>query len=110
MFRKSALAVLVLAAVTAAHAGERGPDRAAVREPLPRFASPWAAPLFAMPQTASVETADGVSASAGPFEVILVRIGEDGKPVLDCVDNEVSARRFFERPAARLATTAAQER
>lgn len=48
---------------------------------------------------ASVETEDGVSAMVGPIEVVVARIGPDGKPVMACVDDIKAARRFFNVPA-----------
>ena len=47
----------------------------------------------------SIETEDGVSAMVGPIEVVVSRIGADGKPVMACVDNIEAARRFFAAPA-----------
>ncbi len=50
----------------------------------------------------SIETEDGVSMVAQSAEVVIVRIGTDGKPVMACVDNPESAERFFTAPAGQL--------
>jgi len=47
---------------------------------------------------ASIETEDGVSAMVGPIDVVISRIGADGKPVMACVDTLEAARRFFAAP------------
>ena len=47
---------------------------------------------------------DPYSAPAGPMEVVILRLGDDGKPVLACVDDEHAARAFFEAPVARVRT------
>ena len=57
------------------------------------------AALFATPAAPEiVETADGVMAPQGPMEVVLARIGSDGKVVMACVDDEKAAQRFLEAP------------
>ena len=38
------------------------------------------------------------------IEVIVARIGKDGKPILACVDSAEAAKRFLEAPVERLAT------
>ena len=40
----------------------------------------------------------------GSMEVVLARIGKDGKPILACVDSAEAAKRFLEAPVERLAT------
>lgn len=42
-------------------------------------------------------------------EIVVARIGSDGKPVLACVDSDEAARRFLAAPRERLATGRAQE-
>lgn len=51
----------------------------------------------------SIETEDGVSAMVGPIEVVVSKIGPDGKPVMACVDNIEAARRFFAAPPETIA-------
>jgi hypothetical protein len=49
------------------------------------------------------ETVDAESADVFiGGEVLVARIGPDGKPVLACVDSEEAARRFLLAPAGRL--------
>ena len=57
----------------------------------------------------SYETEDGVASPMGGLEVIVVRIGTDGKPVMACVDNEKSAHRFFDAPIERVQGRKAQD-
>jgi hypothetical protein len=76
---------------------------------------PAAAPLaleevFAVSAEAqSMETEDGVGAMVGPIEVVVSRLGPDGKPVMACVDDIKAARRFFKAPAETLAPKQAKE-
>ena len=78
---------------------------------------PAAAPLtleevFAVSAAAeaeSIETEDGVSAMVGPIEVVVARLGPDGKPVMACVDDVQAARRFFKAPVETLAPKQAKE-
>jgi hypothetical protein len=65
--------------------------------------------LFASAEAASVETEDGVSAMVGPIEVVVARIGPDGKPVMACVDDIKAARRFFNVPAETTAPKAKEQ-
>jgi hypothetical protein len=57
----------------------------------------------------SIETEDGVSAAVGPIEVVVAKIGPDGKPVMACVDNIEAARRFLKAPAEQQAPKQAKE-
>lgn len=41
---------------------------------------------------------------APTLELLIARIGKDGKPVLACVDSAEAAQRFLEAPVERLAT------
>jgi hypothetical protein len=65
---------------------------------------PALAALFAAHNADAPEvvTADGVNVPAGTFEVLVARIGTDGKPVLACVDTEAAAKRFLDAPAGSL--------
>lgn len=84
-------------------------------ETAPAAQSPAAAPLtleevFAVSAEAeAIETEDGVSAMVGPIEVVVARLGPDGKPVMACVDDIKAARRFFKAPAETLAPKQAKE-
>ena len=57
----------------------------------------------------SIETEDGVSAAVGPIEVVVARIGPDGKPVMACVDDLEAARRFLKAPSEQQAPKQAKE-
>lgn len=59
------------------------------------------APLFVR----QVVQADGttVSAPISGVEVLVARIGRDGKPVLACVDSAEAAKRFLEAPIDQVA-------
>ena len=57
----------------------------------------------------SIDTADGVSVPAGAMEVVVARIGTDGKPVIGCVDNADAAKRFFDAPIATIQNRRAQD-
>jgi hypothetical protein len=64
---------------------------------------------FAAASAESIETEDGVSAAVGPIEVVVARIGPDGKPVMACVDDLEAARRFFKAPSEQQAPKQAKE-
>lgn len=100
--------LLALAAPLFADELDRG---ACVRGPFARVASPQyeVAQLFAFETGASVETEDGVSAPMGSMEMIVARVGPDGKLITACVDNEEAARKFLETPAERIRTREPQE-
>lgn len=112
MFRRSIAftAALALAApfALADDAQECTPDAAEQRAVTiaPRLDL---AAFFARVEQQITETENGVSAPMGPTEVVVVRIGTDGKPVLACVDTEEAARRFFDAPVEKLPTRKAQE-
>lgn len=105
MFRRLfvVLASLALAAPLA-HAAEE-PARLALRDSIARMS-----PRIDLTRLFDrlgrngdpVETRDGVSAPMISTELVLARIGADGKPVMACVDNARSAERFFAAPAERL--------
>jgi hypothetical protein len=67
------------------------------------------AELFAMlAAEPSIETENGVSAP-GHLEVVVARIGTDGKPVNACVDSPEAAERFFKAQIEKLAPKQAKE-
>ena len=108
MSRVLFLAASFVAAASAVDAQEL--ERACTRGVLPETVQQLDLGALFSRVGESVETANGVSAPMGPLEVVLVRIGDDGKPVLDCVDNEHAARRFFAKPLMQLAPSVAEER
>jgi hypothetical protein len=76
------------------------PEVAAKAAAVPAAAPATLEETFAVAAEAkSIETEDGVSAAVGPIEVVVARIGPDGKPVMACVDNLEAAKRFLKTPA-----------
>jgi hypothetical protein len=96
-----ALAMMALATAVAIHA-ESPAERACAREGVTRLTPARAQllALFASPATDGespvIETPTGSSAPMGPVEVVLARIGPDGKPVISCFNNEAAARAFLD--------------
>jgi hypothetical protein len=56
-----------------------------------------------------VETADGVSATVTQHDVLIARMGADGKPVMACVDSPEAARRFLHATVEKLTPKQAKE-
>lgn len=52
--------------------------------------------LFARNTDDLIQAGEGIELPS--IEIVLVRIGEDGKPALACVDNPEAAKRFLEGP------------
>ena len=66
--------------------------------------------LFATPATEeAIDTTDGVAVGMGAMEVVIARIGTDGRLVTACVDSEKAARAFLESPIDKVATKQAKE-
>lgn len=65
--------------------------------------------VFATP-SAPVTTDLGVRATLPVLEVIVARIGSDGRVVMACVDSEEAARRFLDAPVERLGPAAPKEK
>jgi len=85
-------------------------DETAKAAQLPAAAPRTLEEVFAVSAEAeAIETEDGVSAMVGPIEVVVARLGPDGKPVMACVDDIKAARRFFKAPAETLAPKQAKE-
>jgi len=106
--RYLAIVVMTVAAALTARS-EESADRGCTRDALPRLSAPARlADLFAA-RRGSVETADGVASRDGATEVVVARIGADGKPVMACVDNEEAARRFLALPVTKLRQSPAQD-
>ena len=103
-----AVVAAVMALATAAH-GEDAVSRASTRDLLPRFAPLQLSALFFRGAEA-VETADGVNTPGEATEVVVARVGTDGKPVMACVDNEAAALRFLAQPPRPVRARAEQDR
>ena len=118
------VAVTALAVSSLAHGANRAGDDECTRQEkvqqaettqaaqLPATAPRTLEEVFAVSaeaQAQSIETEDGVSAMVGPIEVVVARLGPDGKPVMACVDDVKAARRFFKAPAETLAPKQAKE-
>jgi hypothetical protein len=113
MFRRIRLiAGVVVLTIPLAYASERAAERpredvrsemAAETAVTPTLLRSDLASIFAPPeQNETIETDDGFMAIGGSMQVLVARIGADGKPVLGCVDTEDAARRFFDAPVERL--------
>ena len=105
-------AVLALAASPLAHASDQFATRVSAREAIARFAPRLElSELFARIEAGgnSFDTEDGVSAPMQVSEVLVARLNTDGKPVMACVDNEESARRFLDAPIERVLRGRKQE-
>jgi hypothetical protein len=85
------------------------PDAAAKSAEAPATAPATLEATFAVAKAESIETEDGVSAAVGPIEVVVARIGPDGKPVMACVDDLEAARRFRKAPSEQQAPKQAKE-
>jgi hypothetical protein len=104
-----AFASLALAAPLA-HASDE-PVRLPLRDSLVRMAPRLdLMQLFARldRNAPSVETADGVNSPMNGMELVVARIGADGKVVMACVDNARAAAQFFEAPVERIGRRKAQ--
>jgi hypothetical protein len=105
-------AVLALAVSPLAHASDQAATRISVRESIARFAPRIElTELFARiaDAGASIDTGDGVSMEMSSSEVLVARLNTDGKPVVVCVDNEESARRFLDASIERVMRGRTQE-
>lgn len=91
----AAIAALCVAPVVFASDGAS--DRMCTRDTVARAATLRAkvAEAFAQKPEQVVVPADDFTASMGPMEVIVARIGADGKPVMSCVDTPEAAVRFL---------------
>jgi hypothetical protein len=97
--------VLLALAAMPTFASEADGDVSALRESIARMTPRVSlAELFARLNNdgVSTETEDGVSVTAQSMEVVVVRLGADGKPVTACVDNLDAAERFLRTPANQL--------
>jgi NAD(P)H-dependent flavin oxidoreductase YrpB (nitropropane dioxygenase family) len=99
-----ALAVMAFAAAATAHA-ESASDRSCTRDGVTRLVPARAelAALFARREPELIPTATGRVSTMGPSEVMMARVGADGKIVIVCVDTEAAARHFLDAPVESLA-------
>ncbi|HYK05039.1 MAG TPA: hypothetical protein VE974_25030 [Thermoanaerobaculia bacterium] len=105
-------AVLALAASPLALASDQFATRVSARESIARFAPRIElTELFTRIAEAGlpVNTDDGVSLAMSSTEVLVARLNTDGKPVMVCVDNEESARRFLDASMERVMRGRTQE-
>ena len=95
MNRRTVLAATVAAIVSVtATAAETAREREEV-QPVQRLD---VRALFERAPGVITENEDGLTLSGFAVEVVIARIGEDGKLVKACVDTEEAARLFFEKP------------
>lgn len=88
-------AVLTLTALSA-RAADPARSREAVAVPLEESAALRA--LFDLAPGVISDDRNGVTVSALTVEVVVARIGEDGKLVKACVNSEEEARKFLTAP------------
>ncbi len=107
MSRRFILAIaLAVFATTAVSAAEQATDRACTRDGAAHLvpAHDELTALFARRQAQASATENTTESAPenttlepmGPPEVLMARIGSDGKLVVVCVDNETAARRFLD--------------
>ena len=100
--RVSMLFALVVFAATVASAS----DEACTRDTLPR-ARAW--------RTGNPACLDGQDCPSstevpyGTMDVLVARIGPDGKVIIACVDSEAAAKRFLEAPIEKVAKKAQEK-
>lgn len=96
--------IAALAAAPQVAAGES--DLTCTRELRPQAPLLRASVAAIFASTASDPSSEPLGDEATPHlssvEVVLARIGPDGKPILACVDSETAALRFLEAQASRL--------
>jgi len=105
-----AVASLALAAPLAAHAQEAETLRL-------RHSMALMSPRLEVTQifariarnAATNETTDGVNSLNRSTELVIARLGADGKPVMACVDNADAAQRFFEASLERVGRRKAEQ-
>ncbi|HEX2834020.1 MAG TPA: hypothetical protein VHW00_13495 [Thermoanaerobaculia bacterium] len=108
-------AVLIATTFVAALPALAASDDSCTRE-LPRAAQTMtiaqhAESLFAKAEAVeSIETDSGVTIELPAMEVVVARIGKDGKVILGCVDSATAAKRFFEADVANVPTKSPVEK
>ncbi len=91
--------VLTLLAATAIAQAAPAPEpgRSSTLEPVPIASSSRIDLAGLFPRGGEpVQTRDGVNAAFPSMEVVVARIGPDGRLILACVDNEREAQRFLD--------------
>lgn len=105
MSRRSVVVTVLLAlGAPLVHASDDALDRVCIPETVPRIASPRAE---VTPAPTVLDR--GVGAPMGPMDIIVARIGPDGKVITACVDSEEAARKFLETPVQQLRTKQAEQ-
>lgn len=109
MSRRFQVALAIVAFATASVVQAESPaERACARDGVVRLTPARAEllALFASPaadrESELIETPTGTYASRGPVEVVMARIGPDGKPVVSCINSEAGARAFLDAAAENL--------
>jgi hypothetical protein len=105
--RRLAVAVVVAIMTASAHAGDPARNQEIA---LPQAERPLRIrALFERAPGVISENANGITAGPSQVDVIVARIGTDGKLVKACVDSEAAARRFLEAPIEKVEGRKAKE-
>src|SRR5687767_6600215 len=110
MVRKLQFTMAVAMLALASHAFGDSQDRTCTRETFPNAAERLDVGTLFRPPAEAIETSDGVKLPATSFEVVIARIGADGKPVMACVDTEDAARHVLHAPIEQVRVRQAQEK
>lgn len=65
--------------------------------------------IFSLAPGVISEGRDGITIGPMEVQVLLARVGPDGKLIRSCVDNEAAARAFLDAPIERLDTPKAKQ-
>ncbi|MFP5245154.1 MAG: hypothetical protein ACLGH0_00575 [Thermoanaerobaculia bacterium] len=108
--RNYVFAAVALAAASLLHADDAA-DRECTRATIARPAAlhPQLANLAAPQPGEEIVTEKGVFAAPGAFEIVVARIGTDGKVALACVDDREAANRILTAEKPRMQPKQAQE-
>ena len=102
-----AIAILALASHASARSNQ---DEVCTRETFPRGTARLDVGALFRPPAEAIETSNGVKLTATSFEVVIARIGTDGKPVMVCVDTEDAAQHFLHAPIDRIPSREPREK
>jgi len=94
-FNRTITAVLLIAMAATASAAS---DEACTRETLKPVAVPAQKHIDVEALFRADPAAGAAAAPLDGMEVLIARIGPDGKPVLACVDSAEAAKKFLEAP------------
>lgn len=89
-----AIAAMALIAAPLAHAERKAADEACTPDATAARTQSEALDLHAL-FARQAEVVDATTIRPAGMDVLVARIGEDGKPVIGCVSTEEAARRFF---------------